>query len=300
MPKEKAEKSLCMSGLRHAEYYGMQEVFDGLYAKSSKNETFTNLMSIILKRENILLAYRNIKSNDGSKTPGTDGVTFDDIGKLMPDEGKIEWAKNVRVGYLDQHSVLSQGMSIRDVLKSAFSYLFEMEERMNGICDSLGTASPEEMDTLMEELGTIQDTLTMHDFYMIDAKVEEVARALGLLDLGLDKDVTDLSGGQRTKVLMGKLLLEKPDILLLDEPMANLDPVVKTDIWELLIRTIEKENISIIISTHLVEEVNDITDYIGLLDNGRLVKFGDREQILNDDLGNKNKNLRELLEEENG
>ena len=86
MPKEKDEKSLCMSGLRHAEYYGMQEVFDGLYAKSSKNETFTNLMNIILKRENILLAYRNIKSNDGSKTPGTDGVTFDDIGKLMPDE----------------------------------------------------------------------------------------------------------------------------------------------------------------------------------------------------------------------
>lgn len=50
----------------------------------------------------------------------------------------------------------------------------------------------------------------------------------------------------------------------------------------------------------MVEEVNDITDYIGLLDNGRLVKFGDREQILNDDFENKNKNLRELLEEENG
>ena len=253
---------------------------------------FNDVSFRLLKGEHIGL----VGANGEGKSTFFNIVT----GKLMPDEGKIEWAKNVRVGYLDQHSVLSQGMSIRDVLKSAFSYLFEMEERMNGICDSLGTASPEEMDTLMEELGTIQDTLTMHDFYMIDAKVEEVARALGLLDLGLDKDVTDLSGGQRTKVLMGKLLLEKPDILLLDEPMANLDPVVKTDIWELLIRTIEKENISIIISTHLVEEVNDITDYIGLLDNGRLVKFGDREQILNDDLGNKNKNLRELLEEENG
>ena len=60
----------------------------------------------------------------------------------------------------------------------------------------------------------------MHDFYIIDAKVEEVARALGLLDIGLEKDVTDLSGGQRTKILLGKLLLEKPDILLLDEPSA--------------------------------------------------------------------------------
>ena len=62
-----------------------------------------------------------------------------------------------------------------------------------------------------------------HDFYTIDAKVEEVRRALGLADIGLDKDVTDLSGGQRTKVLLGKLLLEKPDILLLDGPTNYLD-----------------------------------------------------------------------------
>ena len=164
---------------------------------------FNDVSFRLLKGEHIGL----VGANGEGKSTFFNIVT----GKLMPDEGKIEWAKNVRVGYLDQHSVLSQGMSIRDVLKSAFSYLFEMEERMNGICDSLGTASPEEMDTLMEELGTIQDTLTMHDFYVIDAKVEEVARALGLLDIGLERDVTDLSGGQRTKVLLGKLLLEKPD-----------------------------------------------------------------------------------------
>ena len=119
-------------------------------------------------------------------------------GKLQPDEGKIEWAKNVRVGYLDQHTALEKGMTIREVLKSAFSWLFELETKMNEICDRLGDVDEDTMMTLMEELGTIQDTLTMHDFYVIDAKVEEVARALGLLDLGLDKDVTDLSGGQRT------------------------------------------------------------------------------------------------------
>ena len=87
----------------------------------------------------------------------------------------------------------------------------------------MGEASEEELTQMMEELGTIQDMLTMHDFYIIDSKVEEVARALGLTEIGLYKDVTDLSGGQRTKVLMGKLLLEKPDILLLDEPTNHLD-----------------------------------------------------------------------------
>ena len=124
-------------------------------------------------------------------------------GKTMPDEGKIEWAKNVKVGYLDQHAVLEKGMTIGSVLKSAFDDLFIQEQHMNEICDKLGEASEDEMTKMMDELAVIQDNLTMHDFYMIDSKVEEVARALGLLELGLDKDVTDLSGGQRTKVLMG-------------------------------------------------------------------------------------------------
>jgi len=144
-------------------------------------------------------------------------------GKLMPDEGKVEWAKNVRTGYLDQNSTLQKGMTIESVLKSAFAWLFEQEERMNEICDQLGSADPDQMDAMMEELGVIQDMLTMHDFYVIDSKVEEVARALGLLELGLDHDVSDLSGGQRMKVLLAKLLLEKPDILLLDEPTNYLD-----------------------------------------------------------------------------
>ena len=80
-------------------------------------------------------------------------------GKLMPDEGKVEWAKNVHAGYLDQNAVLEKGMTIGQVLKSAFDPLLKKEERMNEICDKLGTADPDEMDGLMEELGTIQDEL---------------------------------------------------------------------------------------------------------------------------------------------
>ena len=84
MPGE--AKSLCVDDLRHAEYYGMQPVFDELYRKSKSGEIFTNLMEIILRRENILLAYRNIKTNGGSYTAGTDNRNITDIGSRTPKE----------------------------------------------------------------------------------------------------------------------------------------------------------------------------------------------------------------------
>jgi len=197
-------------------------------------------------------------------------------GKLMPDEGKIEWAKNVRVGYLDQHTVLEKGMTIKEVLSSAFDFLFEMEAQMNDICDKMGTASEEELEQYMEELGTIQELLTVHDFYLMDSKVEEVARALGLLDLGLDRDVTDLSGGQRTKVLLGKLLLEKPDILLLDEPTNYLD----AEHIEWLKRYLNDYENAFILISHDIPFLNSVINLIYHMDNQELNRYpGDYDKF---------------------
>ena len=224
---------------------------------------FADVSFRLLKGEHIGL----VGANGEGKSTFFNIVT----GKLMPDEGKIEWAKNVRVGYLDQHTVLEKGMTIRDVLKSAFSYLFELEERMNAICDSLGEASPEEMDTMMEELGTIQDTLTLHDFYIIDAKVEEVAKALGLLDIGLKRDVTDLSGGQRTKVLLAKLLLEKPDILLLDEPTASLDLGNQVETLSYVSRYARERGTIVLMVSHDINAALRFCSRFVLIDRGGVV-----------------------------
>lgn len=190
-------------------------------------------------------------------------------GHLQPDEGKIEWAKNIRVGYLDQHAVLEKGQTIYDVLKSAFQYLFELETRMNAICDNMGEATPEDLDLMMAELGEIQDTLDSHDFYIIDTKIEEVARALGLSDIGLERDVTELSGGQRTKVLLGKRLLEKPDILLLDEPTNYLD---ESHIEWLKRYLNEYENAFILIS-HDIPFLNSVINLIYHIDQGVLTRY---------------------------
>ena len=197
-------------------------------------------------------------------------------GKLMPDEGKVEWAKNVNVGYLDQHTVLEKGMTIREVLKNAFAPLFEMEERMNHICDNMGDADEAQMNTMMEELGTIQDLLMAHDFYVIDSKVEEVGRALGLDEIGMDRDVTELSGGQRTKVLLGKLLLQKPDILLLDEPTNYLD--VQHIEW--LKRYLQEYENAFILISHDIPFLNSVINLIYHMENQRLDRYvGDYDKF---------------------
>ena len=229
---------------------------------------FTDVSFRLLKGEHIGLVGANGEGKSTFMSIITD--------KLMPDEGKVEWAKNVRVGYLDQHTVLEPGMTIRDVLKSAFGFLFEMEAQMNGICDKMGSASEEEMTAMMEELGTIQDLLMAHDFYVIDAKVEEIARAFELNELGLEKDVAELSGGQRTKVLLAKLLLEKPDILLLDDPTNYLD----AQHIEWLKRYLQEYENAFILISHDIPFLNSVINIIYHMENQRLDRYvGDYDKF---------------------
>lgn len=222
---------------------------------------FNNVSFRLLKGEHIGL----IGANGEGKSTFMNIVT----GRLMPDEGKVEWAKNVRVGYLDQHTVLEAGMTIGDVLRSAFEYLYDMEARMTAIFEAMADASAEQMEQMMEESGTIQDLLTNHDFYIIDAKVEEIARAFGLNEIGLDRDVTELSGGQRTKVLLAKLLLEKPDILLLDEPTNYLDE----NHIEWLRRYLQEYENAFVLISHDMEFLNSVVNIIYHMENQELNRY---------------------------
>lgn len=197
--------------------------------------------------------------------------------KLEPDEGSIEWSKRVRVGYLDQHTALENGKSIRDVLKEAFQYLFDLETEMNDICNKMADATPEELEKLLEDMGTIQDLLDSNDFYVIDAKVEEIARGLGLADIGLDKEVQDLSGGQRTKILLAKLLLEKPDILLLDEPTNYLDE----QHIEWLKRYLQNYENAFILISHDIPFLNSVINLIYHMENQELNRYvGDYDNFM--------------------
>ncbi|MGO4373605.1 ABC-F family ATP-binding cassette domain-containing protein, partial [Paenibacillus sp. MCAF20] len=222
---------------------------------------FNNVSFRLLKGEHIGL----IGANGEGKSTFMNIIT----GKLQPDDGKVEWSRRMRVGYLDQHAVLSKGMTMRDVLKGAFQYLFDLEQEMNDSYARMGDVTPEELEQLLEDVGTIQDTLTNQDFYMIDAKIDETARGLGLTDIGLDKDVNDLSGGQRTKVLLAKLLLEKPDVLLLDEPTNYLDE----QHIEWLKRYLQEYENAFILISHDIPFLDSVINLIYHMENQELNRY---------------------------
>ncbi|HWI52717.1 MAG TPA: ABC-F family ATP-binding cassette domain-containing protein [Symbiobacteriaceae bacterium] len=210
---------------------------------------------------------------------GTGKSTFIEVitGQAQADEGTITWSKHASVGYLDQHTRLMPGMTVREVLRTAFQGLLELEEEMGRIGEAMAEADPETMEKLLEEMGDIQDHLETSGFYMIDAKVEEVAKGLGVTAIGLDRDVSELSGGQRTKVLLAKLLLQQPNVLILDEPTNYLDEEHITWLTEYL----QSYPYAFLLVSHDTFFMNDVVNLIYHLEGAQLTRYsGNYEAFL--------------------
>ncbi len=222
---------------------------------------FEDVTFRLLKGEHVAL----IGANGEGKSTFLSIIT----NKMTPDQGKVEWAKRVNVGYLDQHAVLKAGMSIRDVLKTAFDEMYKLEQEMQEAYDKMAEADPDEIDRLMKDAGEIQEILDAHSFYTLDAKIEEVAGGLGLRDIGLDKLVDELSGGQRTKVLLTKLLLQNPDILILDEPTNYLD----VEHIEWLKTYLQGYENAFILVSHDVPFLDAVTNVIYHVENASLTRY---------------------------
>lgn len=222
----------------------------------------------LLKGEHVGL----VGANGEGKTTFLNIIT----GELVPDEGKVTWCNHITTGYLDQYSTLEKGKTIRDILRSAFDHMFELEKEMMALYDKMGDCSAEEMDSLMEEVGEIQSILESGDFYSLDSKIEEYAAGLGLMDIGLDRDVTELSGGQRAKILLTKVLLENPMILILDEPTNFLD---ENHIMWLKNFLKNYENAFILVS-HDIPFLNEVVNVIYHVENAELTRYtGDYYQF---------------------
>ncbi|MBJ3791479.1 ABC-F family ATP-binding cassette domain-containing protein, partial [Bacillus sp. OA1] len=196
-------------------------------------------------------------------------------GELIHDDGNIEWFPHVKVGFLQQHMVLQEGMTIEGYLQSAFADLYAIECEMLKIAEQMNGAG--EVEKLLVKYGELQTILESSNFYHIHTEVEEIAIGLGLFEIGLKKDVSKLSGGQRTKLLLGKLLLEKADVLLLDEPTNYLD-TAHIEWLQSYLKLYEK---AYIIISHDEVFLNNITNVIYHLEERKVKRYvGDYEKFL--------------------
>lgn len=192
------------------------------------------------------------------------------MGQVIPDSADMYFNKKYSIGYLDQHAEINGHDSIKKYLSSAFAKLYEVEEKLNNINNQLATESnPSKMEKLLGQSGDLFEYLQANDFYQIDSDIEKVSAGLGVTALGLDTPVNTLSGGQRAKVLLAKLLLEEPDVMILDEPTNFLD----VDHIEWLKKFINSSEKSFVIVSHDPNFLNAVVTIICDIDNQKIVRY---------------------------
>ncbi len=191
-------------------------------------------------------------------------------GNLIPDSGKICFDKNVKVGYLDQYMKVDKNLTIDTYLKKAFLDLYQKEAELNEMLDKMGqTDDPILIDRYVRLTTQLREELENKDFYAIDSKIGRIVSGLGIIHYGLDTMLGRLSGGQKVKVILAKLLLEEPQLLILDEPTNFLD----TSHVDWLVKYLKEYKGNFLIVSHNQEFLNNVVNTIIEIEFGKITKY---------------------------
>ncbi len=210
---------------------------------------------------------------------GAGKSTFINIidGRLSQDEGEVNYLKGIRRGYLDQHATIDKDLTVIEYLTDAFSYLYEKEAFLNETYEKMGEADEAELDRLIKKADRLQQELTDEHFYDLEAQIKKVANGLGVNKFGYDTIIGTLSGGERAKLMLSKLLLQEQDLMLLDEPTNYLD--IEHVNW--LIKYLNTYKKTFLVISHDTLFLDSVCKVIVNIENGNIKRYnGNYSQFL--------------------
>lgn len=206
---------------------------------------------------------------------GLNGVgksTFINIldGRISQDEGEVNYLPGIRRGYLDQHATIDGRLTVMEYLSEAFDYLYKESERLEEIYGQMETAEGEELDRLIKKSARISENLVEAGFYDLESQIKKIANGLGVNKFGYNTIIGTLSGGERAKLTLSKLLLSDLDIMLLDEPTNFLD-IEHVD-W--LVKYLTSYKKTFLVISHDTAFLDKVCSGIVNIENGRIKKYG--------------------------
>lgn len=190
-------------------------------------------------------------------------------GEVLQDEGEVKWLNGLTTGYLDQHADIDRSLTVMEYLRAAFSEMYVLNYKMESIYAQMAESDPDELDKLITKANNILDRLTDAGFFELDATIKKVASGLGVAALGYDTPISNLSGGGRAKLMLAKLLLTKPDVMLLDEPTNFLD--VEHIAW--LEEFLNGTKSAFLVISHDVDFLDKVCKNIINIENGEIKKY---------------------------
>lgn len=227
-------------------------------------------------------AFLQINNGEHCGIVGLNGAgksTFINIlaGNLSQDDGEVLKSPSVRWGYLDQFASLDGSLTVMEYLSDAFSYLHEKNAKMEKMYEQMCFSQGDELDELIKKSSRLSDELNDEGYYELDAKIKKVASGLGVNNFGYDTLISKLSGGERAKLMLSKLLLTSPDVMLLDEPTNFLD-VEHVD-W--LIKFLNGFKKTFLVISHDSKFLDAVCKSVISIENGGIRKYnGNYQQYL--------------------
>ncbi|MEE9403989.1 MAG: ABC-F family ATP-binding cassette domain-containing protein, partial [Algisphaera sp.] len=191
------------------------------------------------------------------------------IGNNKIDEGQIQLARGSNVGYLHQDHEMDMDRTLREEAGHAFAELEELHRQLEDVAEQMGTAQGDALDKIMNRYEKLEERMHAEGGYAVDHKIDETLHGLGLTDAMFELKCGDLSGGQKGRLALAKLLLSEPDILLLDEPTNHLD--IAGRVW--LEQFLAGYNGAVVLISHDRWLLDRVVSKIYELDDGEMVEY---------------------------